>query len=239
MSMREIPKNNYTIWVNVYVFFLIMAAAMGLATLVALLVRLSEGGSGSGGVVIAVLGLQTVVLLAVTLVARRRSRHELQKIDTGVSAHLSAASAPIALTMWRPKATIFQTWPEAYLAVDNGIVTVQCDGETVLEGPAGAATVKVGFRALRLKCNGRSVELFPYSVNNTFNLRAREFLFVRAAELRAAFQGLQPDWVPMPSVEQTAATLPAQVVPAGWYPDPHGAARLRWWDGARWTDHTG
>jgi uncharacterized protein YxjI len=27
--------------------------------------------------------------------------------------------------------------------------------------------------------------------------------------------------------------------PAGWYPDPHGAARtLRYWDGAQWTDHT-
>ncbi|MER5218383.1 phospholipid scramblase-related protein [Streptomyces sp. NPDC002838] len=27
--------------------------------------------------------------------------------------------------------------------------------------------------------------------------------------------------------------------PAGWYPDPHGAAQtLRYWDGARWTEHT-
>ncbi|MEU0673736.1 phospholipid scramblase-related protein [Streptomyces sp. NPDC006172] len=27
--------------------------------------------------------------------------------------------------------------------------------------------------------------------------------------------------------------------PAGWYPDPHGAAEtLRYWDGTRWTDHT-
>ncbi|KUF14353.1 MULTISPECIES: phospholipid scramblase-related protein [Streptomyces] len=27
--------------------------------------------------------------------------------------------------------------------------------------------------------------------------------------------------------------------PAGWYPDPRGAAQLlRWWDGAQWTDHT-
>ncbi|MEU3511998.1 phospholipid scramblase-related protein [Streptomyces longwoodensis] len=27
--------------------------------------------------------------------------------------------------------------------------------------------------------------------------------------------------------------------PAGWYPDPHGAAKtLRYWDGTRWTDHT-
>ncbi|MFD4628697.1 phospholipid scramblase-related protein [Streptomyces sp. NPDC058284] len=27
--------------------------------------------------------------------------------------------------------------------------------------------------------------------------------------------------------------------PAGWYPDPHGAAQLlRWWDGSQWTEHT-
>ncbi|MBV2355349.1 DUF2510 domain-containing protein [Streptomyces sp. J2-1] len=27
--------------------------------------------------------------------------------------------------------------------------------------------------------------------------------------------------------------------PAGWYPDPHGAAQtLRYWDGVRWTEHT-
>jgi hypothetical protein len=26
--------------------------------------------------------------------------------------------------------------------------------------------------------------------------------------------------------------------PANWYPDPSGQARLRYWDGARWTDHT-
>ena len=25
---------------------------------------------------------------------------------------------------------------------------------------------------------------------------------------------------------------------AGWHPDPHGQARLRYWDGAQWTEHT-
>lgn len=28
-------------------------------------------------------------------------------------------------------------------------------------------------------------------------------------------------------------------IPAGWYPDPHGAPQtLRYWDGSQWTDHT-
>jgi len=29
----------------------------------------------------------------------------------------------------------------------------------------------------------------------------------------------------------------AQLPPAGWHPDPHGVAALRWWDGSTWTDH--
>lgn len=29
----------------------------------------------------------------------------------------------------------------------------------------------------------------------------------------------------------------ADAPPPGWYPDPRGGARLRWWDGLDWTDH--
>lgn len=44
---------------------------------------------------------------------------------------------------------------------------------------------------------------------------------------------VQPAATPEPAA--TAATaLPA----AGWYHDPYGAARLRWWDGREWTGHT-
>lgn len=28
-----------------------------------------------------------------------------------------------------------------------------------------------------------------------------------------------------------------ELTPAGWYPDPSGGTRLRWWDGEDWTDH--
>jgi formate hydrogenlyase subunit 3/multisubunit Na+/H+ antiporter MnhD subunit len=35
-----------------------------------------------------------------------------------------------------------------------------------------------------------------------------------------------------------AAAVVAPSTPADWYPDPTGGARLRYWDGANWTDHT-
>ena len=31
---------------------------------------------------------------------------------------------------------------------------------------------------------------------------------------------------------------PPSLPPAGWYPDPRHEARVRWWDGAVWTEHT-
>ncbi|MEZ5115258.1 MAG: heavy metal-binding domain-containing protein [Candidatus Nanopelagicales bacterium] len=37
--------------------------------------------------------------------------------------------------------------------------------------------------------------------------------------------------------DQTGSTGSANP-PAGWYPDPHDPTRLRWWDGAQWTDQT-
>ncbi|PND49816.1 MULTISPECIES: DUF2510 domain-containing protein [Rhodococcus] len=36
----------------------------------------------------------------------------------------------------------------------------------------------------------------------------------------------------------TSTPPPPPSVPAGWYPDPHGAQVQRYWDGRQWTEHT-
>jgi hypothetical protein len=43
---------------------------------------------------------------------------------------------------------------------------------------------------------------------------------------RASYGGVSPPPPPPPSV------------PAGWYPDPHGARLQRYWNGIAWTEHT-
>jgi uncharacterized RDD family membrane protein YckC len=42
--------------------------------------------------------------------------------------------------------------------------------------------------------------------------------------------------VPKTPAATAPAAAPAQH-PAGWYADPRGEARLRWWDGSAWTEH--
>ncbi len=53
-----------------------------------------------------------------------------------------------------------------------------------------------------------------------------------------------PAAAPTPAPQVFAAPAPPPPpppppanIPAGWYPDPHLAYELRYWDGSRWTDH--
>jgi uncharacterized RDD family membrane protein YckC len=45
-------------------------------------------------------------------------------------------------------------------------------------------------------------------------------------------------WVGMPAGPGVPATAPPALPPPGWHSDPYGQARLRWWDGTRWTGYT-
>jgi uncharacterized RDD family membrane protein YckC len=70
----------------------------------------------------------------------------------------------------------------------------------------------------------------------------------------AAPQGAGPAFVQQPAFGAPPAGAPFQSAPpppsgapvpqanggqkADWYPDPQGQARLRYWDGQRWTEHT-
>lgn len=60
----------------------------------------------------------------------------------------------------------------------------------------------------------------------------------RGAALPSTSLPAQPGAAPWQGAAP-AAPAPAApaAVPAGWHPDPTGAAQLRYWDGARWTEH--
>jgi uncharacterized RDD family membrane protein YckC len=81
----------------------------------------------------------------------------------------------------------------------------------------------------------------------------------RVGDLVAGTFGVPKDWqgvvpkagavapggqfAPTSGWDAPATNAPPQPLPAGatradWYPDPHGQARLRYWDGQRWTEHT-
>jgi len=61
----------------------------------------------------------------------------------------------------------------------------------------------------------------------------------RLGDLAAGTYVVRKDAVGQPVPGPGGAPSPpaAAAAPAGWYADPYGQARVRWWDGTRWTEH--
>jgi hypothetical protein len=62
------------------------------------------------------------------------------------------------------------------------------------------------------------------------------YLVARSRAIRAHHEELLASQTSNGASPAGAQAVPAAV--ADWYPDPRGEARLRYWDGRTWTDHT-
>ena len=65
----------------------------------------------------------------------------------------------------------------------------------------------------------------------TFVVRQKDVGRAPFAEAQSQFAGAQPQFAGVGAGAAAGAG-------AGWHADPRGEARLRYWDGSQWTDHT-
>jgi len=149
-----------------------------------------------------------------------------------------------------------ECWVHATLqeAVDESgrtpkpFVEVRIDGQT-----AGRLTPKMSGDlepAIRfLRDRGQACAVRAIVKGN--QLKAEVVLYTkRAHELDQAWFDSLPQPTDEPSseaaddggasaqAEDASPAAPPPLPPADWYADPHGVARLRYWDGQAWTEHT-
>ena len=70
------------------------------------------------------------------------------------------------------------------------------------------------------------------------DMAAKTFVVRQDAVGQPPFAQRPPAQAPPVPVYAGQVAGTQQSTDAGWHPDPHGQARLRWWDGSQWTDHT-
>jgi len=66
---------------------------------------------------------------------------------------------------------------------------------------------------------------------------ASALLYLFAFRKRFPAMAVKPPMATWDPYAEAAGGRPPDLPPAGWYPDPAGTARERWWDGRGWSDH--
>ena len=138
--------------------------------------------------------------------------------------------------------------------VDGATASVETDGEVVARFTA-TRIVLLGVFALAFKKKKDKRGLFLMVDGPTYAFVAEidpDKDAKKAREVAQAINQAGRQYVPVaqptapaiapPQVTLQAAGEPvaiaAPISPAAWHPDPHGIARLRYWDGTTWTEHT-
>lgn len=81
---------------------------------------------------------------------------------------------------------------------------------------------------------GAAIALIPAMLGRSGKRREPAFVPADTGPVQVQAPATQePTPAPTPAPAEAAPT-----VAAGWYPDPSGQARLRYWDGQTWTDQT-
>jgi hypothetical protein len=119
-----------------------------------------------------------------------------------------------------------------------------------LGGLAGVVLALIGQASI--KSTGSGYATTPYGVaqapawgQNAQYTQPQQAQYPQQAQPTQYIQPVQPVQQQPAQYAQPQYAQPAQPVqqqpvatPAGWHPDPYGQARLRYWDGTRWTEHT-
>jgi hypothetical protein len=160
---------------------------------------------------------------------------------------VSRADAPGAIeirTSFFPLAFLLFLFPTR-VTIDGGAEISHPWGPQVYPVPAGRHQVRVwcpylGF--IKMGDTTNAVDVMPGQVSG-FDWKAPWLTFLPARWIPLGLRPLAPGELaagatpPSPAPGPTPAPAMAAGPPAGWHPDPHGQAALRYWDGQRWTEH--
>jgi hypothetical protein len=124
--------------------------------------------------------------------------------------------------------------------------TIDRNGQT-FTGAARFSVVEPGPHRISVLGNGRPIIVAP-SVAGSFGSAVGWLALVGIGGLVALIglvllivgfvRGRHPVRVAVtPSGSAAPTVVPSVVTPPGWFADPKGEARLRWWDGQQWTDN--